>query len=97
MEVSLTLKILPEIFSIALASSKKVCYDPEFDSVLTKKVPEAALGAAFGTFLYFTAARYTFCFLVCEQIFFIFLTGTICLEVQKPNASCRASVSSVRV
>ncbi len=80
-----------------LAKSFMLCYDPEFDSVLTKKVPEAALEAAFGAFLYFTVARYVFCFFVCEQIFLIFFMGMICFEVQKPNASCRASVNSVLV
>ena len=34
---------------------------------------------------------------VLEQKFFIFAIGTICFEVQKPNASCRASVNSVLV
>ena len=33
-------------------------------------------------------------FLVSEQIFLIFLIGIISFEVQNPNASCRASVSS---
>ena len=36
-------------------------------------------------------------FFVLEQKFFIFAIGTICFEVQKPNASCRASVNSVLV
>ena len=36
-------------------------------------------------------------FLVCEQIFLIFAIGTICFDVQKPNASCRASVRAVLV
>ena len=72
-------------------------YDPEFDSLLTKKVPQTALAAAFGTFVNFLIARYAFGFFVCEQIFLIFFIGTICFEVQKPNASCRASVSSLLV
>ena len=73
------------------------CYNPEFDSLLTKKVQQAALEAAFGTFLNFLVARYALGFFVCEQIFLIFFIGTICFEVQKPNASCRASVSAVLV
>ena len=72
-------------------------YNPEFDSLLTKKVPQTALAAAFGTFVNFLIARYAFGFFVCEQIFLIFFIGTICFEVQKPNASCRASVSSLLV
>ena len=72
-------------------------YTPVFDSFLAKKVPKPALVAASGTFLNFTNARYTFPFLVWEQIFLIFLIGMICFDVQKPNASWRASVSSVRV
>ena len=40
-----------------------------------------------GTFVYFTIARYAIYFLVCEQIFLILAMGTICLDVQKPNAS----------
>ena len=34
---------------------------------------------------------------VTEQIFLMTVTGTICVEVQKPKASCKASVSAVRV
>ena len=33
-------------------------YYPVFDRVLKKKVPQAALGAVCGTFIYFTVARY---------------------------------------
>ena len=54
------------------------CYNPEFDSLLTKKVQQAALEAAFGTFLNFLVARYALGFFVCEQIFLIFFIGTIC-------------------
>jgi hypothetical protein len=42
---------------------------------------------ACGTFPDFAAARYSLCLLVSAQIFFIFLIGTISLDVQKPNAS----------
>ncbi len=77
--------------------NKDCVYNPEFDSLLTKKVPQTALAAAFGTFVNFLIARYAFGFFVCEQIFLIFFIGTICFEVQKPNASCRASVSSLLV
>lgn len=49
------------------------------------------------TFIKFMNARYTIYFFVLEQKFFIFAIGTICFEVQKPNASCRASVNSVLV
>lgn len=95
-----------EELSVLVASSiKKISishlhfskYHPEFDSLLTKKVPQTALAAAFGTFVNFLIARYAFGFFVCEQIFLIFFIGTICFEVQKPNASCRASVSSLLV
>lgn len=74
-----------------------ICYNHEFDSFMTKKVPQTALAAAFGTFPYFLLARYTSGFFVCEQIFLIFFIGTICFEVQKPNVSCSASVSFVLV
>lgn len=52
-----------------------------------KKVPEALNLLACGTFPDFAAARYSLCLLVSAQIFFIFLIGTISLDVQKPNAS----------
>ena len=70
---------------------------PIFDSFLGKKVSQATLRAACGTFINFTDARYTIYFLVWEQIFLILAMGTICLDVQNPNASCNASVSSVLV
>lgn len=73
------------------------CYTPIFDSFLGKKVSQATLRAACGTFINFTDARYTIYFLVWEQIFLILAMGTICLDVQNPNASCNASVSSVLV
>ena len=74
-----------------------LCYIPVFDSVLAKKVPKSALVAAYGTFINFTDARYAIYFLVCEQIFLILAMGIICLDVQKPNASCNASVRPVLV
>ena len=76
---------------------KNRLYNPKFDSFMTKKVLQIALTAAFGTFPYFLIARYTSGFFVCAQIFLIFFIGTICFEVQKPNVSCRTSVSSVLV
>ena len=69
----------------------------ELDSFLEKKVPQAAYKADCETFIKFMNARYTIYFFVLEQKFFIFAIGTICFEVQKPNASCRASVNSVLV
>jgi hypothetical protein len=60
---------------------------PEFDTKNRKKVPEALNLLACGTFPDFAAARYSLCLLVSAQIFFIFLIGTISLDVQKPNAS----------
>ena len=60
---------------------------PEFDIKNRKKVPEALILLACGTFPDFAIARYSLCRLVSAQIFFIFLTGTISLDVQKPNAS----------
>ena len=62
-------------------------YNPEFDTKNRKKVPEALILLACGTFPDFAATRYSFCRFVSAQIFFIFLTGTISLDVQKPNAS----------
>jgi hypothetical protein len=62
-------------------------YNPEFDTKNRKKVPEALNLLACGTFPDFAAARYSLCLLVSAQIFFIFLIGTISLDVQKPNAS----------
>lgn len=62
-------------------------YNPVFDSLLVKKVLKPALVADSGTFLVLPFARYAPGFFVCEQIFFIFFMGTICFEVQKPNAS----------
>ncbi|MCI6812638.1 MAG: hypothetical protein MR922_09565, partial [Lachnospiraceae bacterium] len=44
---------------------------PIFDSFLGKKVSQATLRAACGTFINFTDARYTIYFLVWEQIFLI--------------------------
>ena len=82
---------------LLLDNRRGFCYDSKFNSLLTKKVPQTALTAAFGTFVNFLIARYAFGFFVCEQIFFIFFMGTICFEVQNPNASCRASVSFVLV
>ena len=76
---------------------KIICYNPVFDSFLAKKVSQVALGVPCGTFINFTDARYTIFFLVWEQIFRIFAIGKICLDVQNPNASCSASVSSVLV
>lgn len=79
-------------------SEKKVVqYNPKFDSLLTEKVPQPALTADFGTFPHFLIARYTSGFFVREQIFLIFFIGTICFEVQKPNASCRSFVIFVLV
>ena len=72
-------------------------YYPEFDTWNSKKVPEALNLLACGTFPDFAAARYSLCLLVSAQIFFIFLIGTISLDVQKPNTSWSASVNSVRV
>lgn len=68
---------------------KSIClmYNPEFDTKNRKKVPEALNLLACGTFPDFAAARYSLCLLVSAQIFFIFLIGTISLDVQKPNAS----------
>lgn len=39
----------------------------------------------------------TFGFFVQEQMFLMVFIGTICFDVQNPKASCRESVSSVRV
>ena len=75
----------------------KITVIPVFGSFLEKKVSQTALRAECGTFINFTDARYTIFFLVWEQIFLIFAMGTICLDVQNPNASCNASVSSVLV
>ncbi len=86
-----------EIFDFLIDKQTFGLYNPKFNSLLTKKVPQTALTAAFGTFVNFLIARYAFGFFVCEQIFFIFFMGTICFEVQNPNASCRASVSFVLV
>ena len=80
-----------------LALYAVMSYTPVFDSFLEKKVSQVALGAGCGTFINFTDARYTIFFLVWEQIFLILAIGTICLDVQNPNASCNASVSSVLV
>lgn len=74
-----------------------IIYNPVFNSLLAIKVLRPALVADLGTFTFFTSARYAVYFFVCEQIFFIFLMGMICFEVQKPNASCSASVNGVRV
>lgn len=60
---------------------------PEFDTKNNKKVSEALILLACGTFPNFAVTRYFSCLLVSAQIFFIFLTGTISLDVQKPNAS----------
>lgn len=62
-------------------------YNPEFDTKNNKKVSEALILLACGTFPNFAVTRYFSCLLVSAQIFFIFLTGTISLDVQKPNAS----------
>ena len=70
---------------------------PVFDSVLMRKVSQSAPVVDCETFVNFTNARYTIYFLVCEQIFLILAIGTICFDVQNPNASCRASVISVLV
>ena len=70
---------------------------PVFDSILEKKVPQSACKADCETFLKFMNARYTIYFFVLKQKFFIFAIGTICFEVQKSNASCKASVNSVLV
>lgn len=72
-------------------------YAFEFDSVLTKKAPRSASMADFRTFLCFAIARYAIYFLVCERIFFILLTGMICLEVQKPNTSIFCKVEKIRL
>ena len=72
-------------------------YIPVFDSILREKVPKPALVAAFGTSVHFMNARYASYFFVFEKIFLILAMGTICLDVQKQNASCRASVSSLLV
>lgn len=64
-----------------------ICYTPEFDTKNNKKVSEALILLACGTFPNFAVTRYFSCLLVSAQIFFIFLTGTISLDVQKPNAS----------
>ena len=40
---------------------------------------------------------FRFYFFVWEMIFLIFATGTICFDVQNPNASWRSSVNSVLV
>ena len=72
-------------------------YNPVFDSVLMRKVSQSAPVVDCETFVNFTNARYTIYFLVCEQIFLILAIGTICFDVQNPNASCRASVISVLV
>lgn len=56
----------------------ELTYNPEFDSLLTKKVPQTALTAGFGTFVNFLIARYAFGFFVCEQIFLIFFIVTVC-------------------
>ena len=81
----------------AVVNCLRMVYTPEFDSVLTKKVPQPALSAACETFMLLSVARYALYFFVWEQIFLIFFIGTICFDVQKPNASCSASVSSVLV
>ncbi len=65
----------------------RVCYDPVFDSVLKEKVSQTAYLADCETFKGFTIARYITYFLVREQIFFILAIGTICFDVQNPNAS----------
>ena len=70
-----------------LTRKGKIWYTPEFDTKNRKKVPEALNLLACGTFPDFAAARYSLCLLVSAQIFFIFLIGTISLDVQKPNAS----------
>ena len=70
-------------------------YFPVFDSILRKKALHTVLKAVCEAFENFINARYTNYFFVCEKIFLIFFTGTICLEVQNPNALCSASVSSV--
>ena len=80
-----------------LEKYKVLCYNPVFDTWNDKKVSQALIPMACGTFINFVIARYTIYFFVSEQIFLIFLIGTICFEVQKPNASWSASVSSVRV
>jgi hypothetical protein len=72
---------------VILANAVSLCYYPEFDTKNRKKVPEALNLLACGTFPDFAAARYSLCLLVSAQIFFIFLIGTISLDVQKPNAS----------
>ena len=69
-------------------------------SLTVKKVKESRKAFKYrpcGTFIYFMNARYAIYFLVCEQIFLILAMGMICLDVQKPKASCRASVISVLV
>lgn len=73
------------------------CYNLVFDSVLMQKVLQPALVAGYKAFINFTNTRYTIYFFVCEQIFLILAMGTICFDVQKPNASCNASVISVLV
>ena len=80
-----------------VVSQKHLCYTPVFDSVLMRKVSQSAPVVDCETFVNFTNARYTIYFLVCEQIFLILAIGTICFDVQNPNASCRASVISVLV
>ena len=69
-----------------LTTAGKIYY-PEFDTKNNKKVSEALILLACGTFPNFAVTRYFSCLLVSAQIFFIFLTGTISLDVQKPNAS----------
>ena len=64
-----------------------VIYNPEFDTKNRKKVPETLNLLVCGTFPNFASARYSLCRFVSAQIFFIFLMGTISLDVQKPNAS----------
>lgn len=62
-------------------------YNPAFDTKKKKKVLQALILLACKTFLNFSVARYASCFFVSAQIFFIFLMGTICFDVQKPKAS----------
>lgn len=63
------------------------CYSPIFDTKKGKKVLQALILLACRTFQNLDIARYADGLFVSTQIFFIFLIGTISLDVQKPNAS----------
>ena len=83
--------------SVQFKIKKIVDKNPSLTVFLTKKSHKPyKLGLA--RFLLILRMHVTpFYFLVVEQIFRIFDIGTICFDVQNPNASCSASVIFVLV